>query len=258
VLLQRLRPLPPRAEQDSVGARPCAPGKRTPKGHWQRARGARRRLNVSLCVGGRPIRGPWPGRGLPVLGGAEHARRAGAARAPEGAGGAGGAARLQSVGVCVLEERARAREKLLLWGKGTRRVQLVRRDGRDVSTLYGREGGGGGKLLPAVELPLRDRLATRLDAPVRLLELRRALLPPRQLPHRQRLSQLVHVPLRALRRAVRHSVVCHVAEGVLQRGLHLRTKTRRVSRRPGRRGRGRGRGWRAGRDGGGFNRGSVQ
>ena len=29
-------------------------------------------------------------------------------------------------------------------GKGTRRVQLVRRDGRDVSTLYGREGGGGG------------------------------------------------------------------------------------------------------------------
>ena len=28
------------------------------------------------------------------------------------------------------------------WGKGTRRVQLVRRDGRDVSTLYGRGGGG--------------------------------------------------------------------------------------------------------------------
>ena len=27
-------------------------------------------------------------------------------------------------------------------GAGTRRVQLVRRDGRDVSTLYGREGGG--------------------------------------------------------------------------------------------------------------------
>jgi hypothetical protein len=27
--------------------------------------------------------------------------------------------------------------------KGTRRVQLVRRDGRDVSTLYGREGGEG-------------------------------------------------------------------------------------------------------------------
>ena len=26
--------------------------------------------------------------------------------------------------------------------KGARRVQLVRRDGRDVSTLYGREGGG--------------------------------------------------------------------------------------------------------------------
>ena len=29
--------------------------------------------------------------------------------------------------------------------KGTRRVQLVRRDGRDVSTLYGREGGGGAR-----------------------------------------------------------------------------------------------------------------
>ena len=29
----------------------------------------------------------------------------------------------------------------------TRRVQLVRRDGRDVSTLYGREGGGGGRPL---------------------------------------------------------------------------------------------------------------
>jgi hypothetical protein len=28
--------------------------------------------------------------------------------------------------------------------RGTRRVQLVRRDGRDVSTLYGREGEGGG------------------------------------------------------------------------------------------------------------------
>jgi len=28
-----------------------------------------------------------------------------------------------------------------VWGKGTRRVQLVRRDGRDVSTLYGRGGG---------------------------------------------------------------------------------------------------------------------
>ena len=31
-------------------------------------------------------------------------------------------------------------------GKGARRVQLVRRDGRDVSTLYGREGGGGALL----------------------------------------------------------------------------------------------------------------
>jgi hypothetical protein len=28
-------------------------------------------------------------------------------------------------------------------GPVVRRVQLVRRDGRDVSTLYGREGGGG-------------------------------------------------------------------------------------------------------------------
>jgi hypothetical protein len=34
------------------------------------------------------------------------------------------------------------------------RVQLVRRDGRDVSILYGREGGGGAK--PLVYLP-RER-----------------------------------------------------------------------------------------------------
>ena len=40
--------------------------------------------------------------------------------------------------------RLLAARRHLLWGKGTRRVQLVRRDGRDVSTLYGKEGGGGG------------------------------------------------------------------------------------------------------------------
>jgi hypothetical protein len=38
---------------------------------------------------------------------------------------------------------------------GTRRVQLVRRDGRDVSTLYGRVWGGGGarviRLRPEVQ-----------------------------------------------------------------------------------------------------------
>jgi hypothetical protein len=39
---------------------------------------------------------------------------------------------------------------------GTRRVQLVRRDGRDVSTLYGREGGGGrGCCLPHPAAPRR-------------------------------------------------------------------------------------------------------
>jgi hypothetical protein len=46
--------------------------------------------------------------------------------------------------------------------KGTRRVQLVRRDGRDVSTLYGREGeGGGGRL----RLRLGVRLRLRHAAP---------------------------------------------------------------------------------------------
>jgi hypothetical protein len=42
-------------------------------------------------------------------------------------------------------------------GRGTRRVQLVRRDGRDVSTLYGREGGGGGNSCPARASPARAR-----------------------------------------------------------------------------------------------------
>ena len=32
-------------------------------------------------------------------------------------------------------------------GRGTRRVQLVRGEGRDVSSQYGREGGGGAELL---------------------------------------------------------------------------------------------------------------
>ena len=47
----------------------------------------------------------------------------------------------------------------------TRRVQLVRRDGRDVSTLYGREGGGGG---------LRHERALRLLVQVPVTPQRRA------------------------------------------------------------------------------------
>ena len=46
-----------------------------------------------------------------------------------------------------------------LWGKGTRRVQLVRREGRDVSTLYGREGGGRrtrGRTRGAARAPARE------------------------------------------------------------------------------------------------------
>ena len=39
---------------------------------------------------------------------------------------------------------------------GTRRVQLVRRDGRDVSTLYGREGGVEGGAC-AASAPVRAR-----------------------------------------------------------------------------------------------------
>ena len=47
--------------------------------------------------------------------------------------------------LCAGGSRSLTHTAALTWGKGTRRVQLVRSDGRDVSTLYGRgEGGGGG------------------------------------------------------------------------------------------------------------------
>jgi len=46
----------------------------------------------------------------------------------------------QGGGSTAARRRGLAREPV----KGTRRVQLVRRGGRDVSTLYGREGRGGG------------------------------------------------------------------------------------------------------------------
>ena len=40
----------------------------------------------------------------------------------------------------------------------TRRVQLVRRDGRDVSTMYGRElGGGGGKMAACTNPNSKER-----------------------------------------------------------------------------------------------------
>jgi len=38
-------------------------------------------------------------------------------------------------------------------GRGTRHVHLVRRNGRDVSTLYGREGGGGTRNAPSPSMP---------------------------------------------------------------------------------------------------------
>jgi hypothetical protein len=46
---------------------------------------------------------------------------------------------------------------------GTRRVQLVRRDGRDVSTLYGREGerGGGGAFCGVTRRERRGRRRAR-------------------------------------------------------------------------------------------------
>jgi len=47
-------------------------------------------------------------------------------------------------------------------GGVTRRVRLVRREGRDVSTLYGREGRGGGKR--ARELPCRAATLCGLSA----------------------------------------------------------------------------------------------
>ena len=53
----------------------------------------------------------------------------------------GGARRLRNAPPYSKTEEVK--DDACLWGKGTRRFQLVRRDGRDVSTLYGREGGGG-------------------------------------------------------------------------------------------------------------------
>ena len=49
----------------------------------------------------------------------------------------------QGGGSTAARRRGLAREPV----KGTKRVQLVRRDGRDVSTLYGRERGGANVLL---------------------------------------------------------------------------------------------------------------
>ena len=67
------------------------------------------------------------------------------------AGGAGGAARGRHSP--TLAGRGASHRR---WGKGTRRVQLVRRDGRDVSTLYGREGGGGlASSTPRITSPTR-------------------------------------------------------------------------------------------------------
>ena len=87
--------------------------------------------------------------------------------------------------------------------KGTRRVQLVRRDGRDVSTLYGREGGGGGRplgLRPLLLTLCLARCALRRRRPrlrsvrVRPSVRRHCLCPPPRL-HRRLL------PLTVLRRA---------------------------------------------------------
>ena len=86
---------------------------------------------------------------------------------------------------------------------GTRRVQLVRRDGRDVSTLYGREGGGrvffvfvNARTPP---LPLATLLLTRLSIftlqnPIPLA------LPPTRLP-----SDLAHAPSLAAQAAAAHA-----------------------------------------------------
>ena len=80
--------------------------------------------------------------------------------------------------------------------KGTRHVQLVRRDGRDVSTLYGREGGGG--LAPdaperRVRAWVRGRLLHLLQHAVHL----RAAAPP----HRSAAS----LQARLFRRASAHN-----------------------------------------------------
>ena len=56
--------------------------------------------------------------------------------------------------LCAGGSRSLTHTAALTWGKGTRRVQLVRSDGRDVSTLYGRGEGGGP---PARQAPLAQR-----------------------------------------------------------------------------------------------------
>jgi len=78
-----------------------------------------------LWLGGSSSPSRWTGAALrarPVEGAAAHARERATTAHDETAAAA------PPAGGC---------------GKGTRRVHLVRRDGRDVSTLYGREGEGG-------------------------------------------------------------------------------------------------------------------
>ena len=103
----------------------------------------------------------------------------------------GGGARVEELrGEGGQWELARAGGSLFVPRAGsmwTRRVQLVRRDGRDVSTLYGREGAGaGGREHPQVH-EHRDELR-KVHPPCRAAKLRRAaaLLSPPPPPPRRR------------------------------------------------------------------------
>ena len=72
------------------------------------------------------------------------------------------------------EERRRfERRDVAACAPSDRRVQLVRRDGRDVSTLYGREGGGGGGLCPQRSRPVRGRASALGAAPPQEMRRRR-------------------------------------------------------------------------------------
>ena len=85
---------------------------------------------------------------------------------PRGGGQAGGVEWLR----CSTRRRKRRGGREERKGEGARRVQLVRRDGRDVSTLYRREGGSLDRWRR--ELVPQQRRRARLDP--------RHLSPPRQ------------------------------------------------------------------------------
>ena len=127
--------------------------------------------------------------------GGEEERREGGRKRREGARASSAA---PSASTCIAGARTSAPSpRYDLWWKGTRHVQLVWRDGRDVSTLYGREGGGRGVRPPDLALlhgphdldgvaallrprkEVHDRVERVQAAPLRLLAHKLHLRPAR-------------------------------------------------------------------------------